>query len=51
MIEVFDEGDLEKFDEGQLREHQIQMMLIIAIKKLESAINYHDEKCEVCKIE
>jgi hypothetical protein len=39
MFEAFDENTLDRFDEGKLRDHQIQMMLINAIKKIESAIN------------
>ncbi len=38
-VEAFDENQLERFDNGKLSEDQIYMMLIIAIRACESAIN------------
>ncbi len=43
MLSVFDSHKLERFDEGKLTDHQISMMLINAIKKLEA----HVEKLQM----
>lgn len=42
MTEVFEEYQLERFDQGHLTEHQIYMMLINAIKNLEATVNRID---------
>ena len=44
---AFDEWRLNKFDEGKLERHQIDMMLINAIQRLEKRIDFIIKKYKI----